>query len=66
MKKRFKFSEFVNNKQQIVSEITQGTTNKVKIVLKIWMRLKNIENAVINLISKLFIELTLTIRWIQC
>ncbi len=50
MKKRFKFSEFVNNKQQIISEITQGTTNKVKIVLKIWMRLKNIENAVINLI----------------
>ncbi len=66
MKKRFKFSEFVNNKQQIISEITQGTTNKVKIVLKIWMRLKNIENAVINLIKKLFIESTLAIRWLQC
>lgn len=64
MKKRFKFSEFVNNKQQIISEITQGTTNKVKIVLKIWMRLKNIENAVINIIKKLFIESTLAIRWL--
>jgi|LauGreDrversion4_2_1035121.scaffolds.fasta_scaffold50287_2 hypothetical protein len=31
-----------------MTEITQGTSNKVKIVLKLWMRLKNIENAVRN------------------
>jgi len=31
-----------------MTEITQGNSNKVKIVLKLWMRLKNIENAVRN------------------
>ncbi len=45
-KKNVSYKDFVNNSQQTINDIINGLSGKVKIVLKIWMRLKNIENVV--------------------
>jgi hypothetical protein len=52
----------MNNKDQIQTEIRDILQGKAKITLKIWLRVKNIENAVSY---KLFIFIVFTIlSWI--
>jgi hypothetical protein len=45
-KKRFQIREFVGNRDQMMGEIRQALQDKAKISLKVWLRVKNIENAV--------------------
>jgi hypothetical protein len=46
MKKRFQIRDFVGNRDQMMGEIRQALQDKAKISLKVWLRVKNIENAV--------------------
>jgi hypothetical protein len=50
-KKLYLLRDFLNNKEKMIADIRQALQDKCKISLKVWLRVKNIENAVSLLFS---------------